>query len=90
MGQYNANWEDEEHNRIVELTVDYQLDNDRLELTSVTPRTVTFVDPASKTPQRRIGVHTDTGRRMLLLAFIDKVGMPSLREEVNDALLAPQ
>ena len=88
MGQYNANWEDEEHNRIVELSVEYQLENDRIELTEVTPSKVTFLDPATKTPTRHIGVHTNSGRRMLLMAYLNKVGMPALQEEVNESLLA--
>jgi hypothetical protein len=66
MASIQANWEDEENNRSVELEVSYQLAAGRVEISSVTPTRVSFFDEGSKTPGRSIGVWTETGRAMLV------------------------
>ena len=88
MGVYSATWEDDENNRKVELQVRYSLEGDRIELDSVTPASVSFVDPQSGDICRSIKIWTDTARRILLTAFCEKVGMHNLTEEVRDSLLA--
>lgn len=82
MGTYVTNWEDEENNRIVGLAVDYKLDNDQVELLEVTPSFVTFIDPQSNLPIRRINVHTNGGRRVLAKAYTERVGTDKLEQEI--------
>jgi hypothetical protein len=61
MKSFQANWEDEENNRRVELVVSHQPD-----LTpTVIPTRVTFLCPSTKAPLRSIGVWTEGGRRVL-------------------------
>lgn len=87
MTLHNANWEDEENNRIVELAVEYQLDDDQLELISVTPLSVTFLDPHSSLPIRKIKIWTETARRILVRAYRNGVGMQRLESELKESLL---
>jgi hypothetical protein len=65
MKSFQANWEDEENNRRVELVVNHRLDAKRVDISDVTPTRVTFLCPSSKNPLRSIGVWTEGGRRML-------------------------
>jgi hypothetical protein len=65
MKSFQANWEDEENNRRVELVVNHRLDAKRVDTTDVTPTRVTFLCPTTKKPLRSIGVWTEAGRRML-------------------------
>jgi len=82
-----ANWEDEENNRIVELSVEYQLADDRLEIERVTPTAVAFLDPQNGQPVRKIKVWTETGRRMLLSQYRESCGAEHLQQQL-DAHLA--
>ncbi len=88
MGVYNANWEDEEHNRIVELSVEYLLDDDQLQLVNVTPLTVNFVDPQSRVSHRTLRVHTESGRQVLRNAHLRKGGIERLEQELRSSLQA--
>ncbi len=88
MGVYNANWEDEEHNRIVELSVEYQLDDDQLELLTVTPIAVNFVDPQSKVTHRTLPIHTECGRQVLRNVYRRKGGIERLEQELRSSLLS--
>ena len=88
MGSHTAHWEDEENNRIVELSVRYQLDGSDLEIVSVTPASVTFVQEESRQPVRRIGIHTAKGREFLLRQFELFVGLDWLQQNVAAAVLA--
>ena len=65
MNTFQATWEDEEASRQVELVVNYQLDQTRVEINGVTPTRVTFLCPTSKKPLRSVGVWTNGGRRLL-------------------------
>jgi hypothetical protein len=65
MKSFQANWEDEENNRRVELVVNHQLDAKRVEISDVTPTRVTFLCPTTKNSLRSIGVWTEGGRRVL-------------------------
>lgn len=82
-----ANWEDEENNRLVELSVEYQLADDRLEVERVTPTAVSFLDPQNGQVVRKIKVWTETGRRMLLRQYRESVGSEHLQQQL-DAHLA--
>lgn len=88
MGTYAANWEDEENNRLVKLAVEYCTSDDQIELSNVTPVSVTFFCAETNAPLRTIGVHTDNGRRVLMRQYGEKVGLENLQREVAEALLA--
>ncbi len=88
MGTYTAQWEDEENNRILELSVRYILDGSEVKIESVTPANVTFIEAESRQPVRKLGVHTNAGRRFLLRLFDTHVGMDHLHRQVANAMLA--
>jgi hypothetical protein len=62
---YQANWEDEENSRQVELVVNYRLDQTRVDISDVTPTRVNFLCSKTKKQRRSIGVHTEAGRKLL-------------------------
>jgi hypothetical protein len=82
-----ANWEDEENNRIVALAVNYTVDADEVKLRDVTPTNVTFLDPA-KAPQRTIRVHTSTGASLLRKQWRQHGGVERLEHQLTQSLLA--
>jgi hypothetical protein len=82
MGTYTTQWEDDDNNRILELSVQYRMDGSDLEIVSVTPATITFLNPGSRVATRRIGVHTATGRELLLRQFAAAVGYEQLQQEM--------
>ena len=88
MGNFSAKWEDEDHNRLVELVVEYQLDNDQVEVLSITPVSVTFLDAETKLADRTIQVWTDRGRQMLTSAYRANVSHQQLTREILDQTLA--
>ena len=83
-----ANWEDEENNRIVQLSVEYELTESRIEIEAVTPTSVLFVDAATQTPYRRIGVWTKAGRELLRRQHAAAGGIEVLQEQLECRLLA--
>ncbi len=83
MAHCTASWEDEENNRKVELSVEYQLDGNRLQIERVTPTAVVFVDPQSGETTRRIRVWTETGRRMLLRQYQESAGSEHLQAQLD-------
>lgn len=84
MKTFQATWEDEETSRQVELVVNYQLDNSRVEINGVTPTRVTFLCPTSKKPLRSVGVHTNGGRRMLVQQAIAAGQLQPLTAEIAE------
>src|SRR6476660_525265 len=62
---YQANWEDEDNNRHVELEVNYRLDQTRVDISDVTPTRVTFLCPQTSKKRRSSCVHTESGRQLL-------------------------
>ena len=72
MGNFAANWEDEENNRRVELSINYSIDNGEVSINDVTPKKIVFVDQSHRT----IGIHTEKGRALLADQFLKsgKVG----------------
>ena len=85
---HTASWEDEENNRIVWLSVQYTIDGQEVAIESVTPRSVTFIDPATKKPTRSIKVWTDAGRKLLLKQYSQHVGLDRLQLAVEQHLAA--
>ena len=88
MATINANWEDAETNRIVECAVEYSTDTDRVEIERVTPTAVTFLDPASKSPVRKIGVWTRKGAEHLVSKIRCAGGIEQMERDVEQAVLA--
>ena len=68
MSMTTATWEDEENNRSIEMLVEWEGGQPVAE--TVTPQTVTFLDPVTKQPTRTIGVRTDAGRRLLAKLYV--------------------
>lgn len=88
MGVFNASWEDEENNRTVAMSVGYKVESDTVVIESVTPRSVAFHCPTSGNLLRKIGVHTEAGRKLLARQYSDHVGHDRLAGEINSSLLA--
>ena len=78
-----VNWEDEENNRIISLAVDFTADGE-FELHRLTPTKVTFLCPDKRTQLRSVGVHSNTGRRVLAHAFIDAGKLPELKSRLME------
>lgn len=88
MPAQTANWEDEENNRIVQLSVKYQLTESRIEIENVTPVSILFIDAATQTPHRRIRVCTDKGRALLCRQHAAAGGIEMLRDQLEANMLA--
>lgn len=72
-------WEDEENNRIVAMTVDFAIRNQIVEVAAIAPQRVTFVCSESGTPLRSIRVWTEAGRRHLAGKFLASGRMEELK-----------
>jgi hypothetical protein len=83
MQTIETNWEDEENNRQVAVSVGYTRQGNGIEIHAVTPKQVTFLCPQTSSPLRSIGVWTDKGRELLA----DKMCNIQLAEQV-EAILA--
>ena len=64
MASKTVNWEDDENNRLVELSVEYRVDNNQVVVEQVTPAAITFAGNDSQ-PARRLRVWTEAGRALL-------------------------
>jgi hypothetical protein len=84
---YQANWEDEDNNRHVELVVNYRLDQTRVDISDVTPTRVTFLCPQTNKQLRSIGVHTATGRQLLAQQVAAAGRLATLPQEIADGQL---
>jgi hypothetical protein len=87
MKSFQANWEDEENNRRVELVVNHRLDATRVEISDVTPTRVTFLCPTTRSPLRSIGVWTNGGRRVLARQMAAAGRLESLPQEIATSQL---
>jgi hypothetical protein len=84
---YQANWEDEENSRQVELVVNYRLDQTRVEISDVTPTRVNFLCSRSGQQLRSIGVHTAAGRRLLARQIDGSGRLAALPREIAEGRL---
>jgi hypothetical protein len=87
MKSYQANWEDAEASRHVELVVNYRLDQARVELGDVTPTRVTFLCSKSGQAKHSIGVWTEAGRRMLARQAAAAGRLKTLAQEIAEGQL---
>ncbi len=60
-----VNWEDDDNNRHIQFLMEYSIENGRVALGRVTPKSVSFICPSSGVPSRTIGVHTENGRQLI-------------------------
>ena len=83
MHQIETNWEDEENNRHVTLSVEFTRCDEAIEIANVTPKQVTFLCPESKNPLRSVGVWTDKGRDLLANQILDSGHMANIEKEIE-------
>lgn len=83
MANVQANWEDDENNRRVELDVNYQLENGQVDIKSVTPTAVHFLCPQSGDVERSIGVWTEKGQALLTRRATEAGRLVLLKEELH-------
>lgn len=86
MNKIETNWEDEENNRQVALSVEYTRKDDTIEIAKLTPKQVTFLCPESKTPLRSIGVWTDKGRDLLVNQLHKSGHLAKIEQEIDGSL----
>ena len=65
MKSFNTTWEDEDNNRQIHFSVQYELENETVEIKNVTPEKVSIICPTTKTCEKTIRVCTDKGRILL-------------------------
>ncbi|HEY4232357.1 MAG TPA: hypothetical protein VGM76_02945 [Lacipirellulaceae bacterium] len=92
MKSYQANWEDAEASRQVELVVNYRLDETRAELArvelgDVTPTRVTFLCSKTGQAKRSIGVWTEGGRKLLARQAAAAGRLKTLAQEIAEGSL---
>jgi len=86
MQKMEANWEDEENNRQVAVAVEFTVNQNTVEIQSLTPKQVTFLCPESNSPLRSIGVRTEKGRELLAKQLHAAGYLPQLEEEIEASL----
>ncbi|WP_442485372.1 hypothetical protein [Aeoliella sp. SH292] len=84
MGTFHAAWEDEDNNRRVDLVVAYQVSKGQVEIDAVTPHRVHFACPESGATLRSIGVHTETGKQLLLERALAAGAIDRIRHHLSE------
>ena len=84
MGTFQAAWEDEENNRRVDLVVAYQVEKGQVEINQVTPHRVHFACPETGQNLRSIGVHTETGKQLLLERALAAGAVERIRHRLSE------
>lgn len=84
MGTVHAAWEDEENNRRIDLVVGYQVSTGQVEIDNVTPHRVHFACPESGKTLRSVGVHTETGKQLLLERALAAGAIDRIRHHLSE------
>ena len=84
MNEYCFVWNDADKNRHVEMSVSYSLCEGAVRIDTITPKRISFFEAAAAEPHRTIGVHTETGRRMLLAAYYQSISQTHLKAAILD------
>lgn len=84
MGTFQAAWEDEENNRRVDLVIGYQVSKGQVEIEHVTPSRVHFTDQNAGGATRSVGVHTETGRQLLLERALAAGAVDRIRHHLSE------
>ena len=87
MPSHTTAWEDDDCNRIVHLSVEYQMIDNRIEIEDVTPTSVQILKADGST-DRQIRVSTPTGRRLLRQQHAQRVGAAVLCEQIGAEVAA--
>ena len=85
MATHATTWEDDDCNRIVHLSIDYQLIDNRVEIEDVTPTSIRFLDADAAT-DRQIRIWTEKGRRLLSQQLSQRLGAAQLRQQIESEL----
>lgn len=86
MQRIETSWEDEENNRQVAFSVEYTRGAEAIEIGKLTPKTVTFFCPESKSVVRSIGVWTDKGRDLLVSQLRESGQLAVIEQEIDTSL----
>ena len=76
-----VNWEDDENNRHVQLSVAYAIEGGEVSIENVTPTKVTFTGQDNRT----IGVHTEKGRNLLADQFLKSGKFGEVQRQILDS-----
>jgi hypothetical protein len=84
MQSIQVNWEDEENNRLIELAVQYRLDEGSASIAGVTPKRVHFLCPNTGTALRSVGVHRPKSQSLVAQQFVSGGGLETLKERLAE------
>lgn len=79
MNSMVTRWEDEENNRQVQYSVDYNIESDNIQIVEITPRQVDFKDGKNS-----IGVHTASGKSHLTAKIKAAGQMDSVKQLIAE------
>lgn len=82
MNVYCFVWNDADKNRHVEMSVNYSLCEGAVRIDTITPTKVSFFEPDASSARKTIGVHTVTGRRLLLKAYYESISQTHLKAAI--------
>ena len=85
MATHTTTWEDDDCNRLVQLSVDYQIVDSRIEIEDVTPTAIRFIVAGGEI-HRQIRIWTEKGRQLLSRQHAQRVGADSLRDQIESEL----
>lgn len=85
MAKHTTTWEDDDCSRLVQLLVDYQMVDSRVEIEQVTPIKVQFLN-SDGTAGRQIGVWTEKGRHLLRTQHDQRFGEAALTKKIESEL----
>ena len=87
MTTYRMIWEDAERAREIVLIAEYRRLENAIVVDSIYPTQITFYDPESRQPGRTIGVHTTSGRELIVRQFLgSRADQISLEDEIQGQL----
>jgi len=84
MQSLQVNWEDEQNNRLIELAIQYRLDEGAVAIAGLTPKRVHFLCPATGAALRSIGVHRPASQQLVAKQFVEGGGLNTLRERLEE------
>lgn len=81
MNSTQLTWEDDDNNRQVRFQVQFTTGNSEIEIAEIVPTEVEFTDG------RKIGVHTETGRKLLTRQITQSGRLETLKTEIAEQQL---
>lgn len=79
-----VSWEDEDKNRKVLFRVEYTTANGAVDVSAVTPESVTFLCPETQKPLRSIRLWGEKARTMLVRQFRESGRMDAIIQGLSD------